>query len=332
MRKWIGMCALWLVALLVSCQGLEASSIEWYQDYSKAVAVAREQGKPMVLLFTGSDWCGWCIRLKEDILNTPEFEKAVQDQFVFVELDFPAKTKLPEEIASQNRELRQHFKIHAYPTVIVTDADGNRLGQGNFSGSETPAQFAQQLRNAAKDAKGFSAAISQLDTLELSIGELKALYSQARAMDRTDDIARLLEVGMAREEGSYFLSEKYRQLVEEGRVASEEGQEVRAELLARDRHNEEGSIRMVALLDFQQLASDPTLPVERVTEPLLSYLNRYGSEDSSGRWGIHMILAQFLASRGEVASAKEHAKASLTEAPEEIRGEIGSFLDGIGPI
>ncbi len=57
-------------------------------SYESAVANAKESGRPIMLVFTGSDWCVWCQRLEHDILRTPEFEKWSR-KVVPVELDFP---------------------------------------------------------------------------------------------------------------------------------------------------------------------------------------------------------------------------------------------------
>lgn len=323
MRKLIAIGAVWVFTLLVSCQGLEAKSIEWHNDYSKAVEAAREKERPLVLLFTGSDWCAWCVRLKEDILDTPEFVKAVGDEFVFVYVDFPSKTKLAEEIARQNRDLKQRYNVNAFPSVIVVDTEGTRLGMGNFTGVETPEGFAGQLRSAKKNANGLQNAMSQLDTLELSDGELKELYLRAKSLDRPDFAARLLERGVEVAHGGYFLAEKYRQMAQSGA----ECKELRAELLARDRHNEEGYVRMVAVLDFQQLAADSSRSTEEVIRPLISYLERYGSSDPSSRWRIHMTLAQYLSGKGECEEARQYAQMSLVEAPAAIQPEITAFLD-----
>jgi len=329
MKKWIGIGTVWLFMTLFACTGLEAASVKWYDDYSKAEQVAAQESKPMVLLFTGSDWCGWCVRLKEDILDTPQFAQAVGNDFIFVYVDFPAQTTLPDEIAAQNRDLRTKFNVQAFPTIVVLNAKGDKLGQASFNGSESPQEFANKLKSIAGDANGLQNAVSNLDTLELSDGELKELYLKAKALERPDFAARLLERGVRQSDGTYFLAEKYRALVADGKGLSEEGREVRSELLARDRHNTDGYVRMVAVLDFQQRAEDRTLAVERVIEPLERYLERFGSSDPSGRWRIQMTLAQFLASRGERERSEQYARQSLEGAPEALSDEIVAFIDSV---
>ena len=84
----------------------------------------------MVLMdFTGSDWCGWCMKLDKEVFSTPEFQKYAQEHLVLVELDFPRKKELPPALKSQNDSLQQKYSIEGYPTIIVLDAQGKKLGE-----------------------------------------------------------------------------------------------------------------------------------------------------------------------------------------------------------
>ena len=96
----------------------------------------------LFFFFTGSDWCGWCIRLQKEVFFKPEFEKWAEKNLTLVELDFPRRTKLSEELQTQNRELGKMFGVRGYPTgwfVIPEITDGkvnfNKLGsQGYVAG------------------------------------------------------------------------------------------------------------------------------------------------------------------------------------------------------
>ena len=102
--------------------------------------------KPLFFFFTGSDWCGWCIRLQKEVFFKPEFVKWAKESLTLVELDFPRKSKLSEDMQKQNRELGQMFGVRGYPTgwfVIPEKTDGkvnfNKLGsQGYVKGGPTP--------------------------------------------------------------------------------------------------------------------------------------------------------------------------------------------------
>jgi protein disulfide-isomerase len=78
-----------------------------------------------MLFFTGSDWCGWCIKLQNEVFRTPEFVKWANENVVLVELDFPRRTALAPEITEQNNQLQQFFAVQGYPTVWFVNATLN---------------------------------------------------------------------------------------------------------------------------------------------------------------------------------------------------------------
>src|SRR5436190_13058988 len=82
------------------------TSINWMTNYQDAVAKAKSEKKPLVLFFTGSDWCGWCKKMESEILNTPDFASAAGSRFVFVMLDYPMNKALPQALADQNAGLK----------------------------------------------------------------------------------------------------------------------------------------------------------------------------------------------------------------------------------
>ena len=108
------------ITLVLIVSGLTAQAQEgltWYQDMSKAVEASRQERKPMFLFFTGSDWCGWCMRLQNEVFKTPEFVSWAKEHAVLVELDYPRRTPQPEDIKQQNAQLQQMFQVQGYPTV-----------------------------------------------------------------------------------------------------------------------------------------------------------------------------------------------------------------------
>lgn len=95
----------------------EAQEIVWETNVVKAMEVSKITKKPMLLFFTGSDWCGWCIRLQKEVLKTAEFAAWAKENVVLVELDYPRKTPQTPDIKKQNEELQQVFAIQGFPTV-----------------------------------------------------------------------------------------------------------------------------------------------------------------------------------------------------------------------
>ena len=97
----------------------QENQLTWYDDVSKAIPVAVAKKKPIMLFFTGSDWCGWCMRLKREVFNLPDFKTWSDENVILVELDFPRRKRLPENIMKQNRELANVFAVRGYPTVWI---------------------------------------------------------------------------------------------------------------------------------------------------------------------------------------------------------------------
>ena len=91
--------------------------LTWYTDVKKADAISKSSGKPIFAFFTGSDWCGWCMKLQKDVFSKQAFIDWAKKNVVLLELDFPRKKQLPPELAQQNSGLQQALQIRGYPTV-----------------------------------------------------------------------------------------------------------------------------------------------------------------------------------------------------------------------
>lgn len=107
-------------------------SLVWQTDYAAALKQAKAENRRVFLFFTGSDWCVWCKRLNKEILSTPEFARYSKEKLILVELDFPKKRKLPAMVKNQNAKLADKYKIEGYPTVIVLDSSGTKLGEMGY--------------------------------------------------------------------------------------------------------------------------------------------------------------------------------------------------------
>lgn len=122
-----------ILLFLVGAFAAQAQELKWYTDVREAITVSNKEQKPMLMFFTGSDWCGWCIRLQNEVLKTPEFTKWAKDNVILVELDYPRRTPQTPEIKNQNSELQQAFGIQGFPTVYFTSAEA-KDGKVNFKG------------------------------------------------------------------------------------------------------------------------------------------------------------------------------------------------------
>jgi protein disulfide-isomerase len=106
-----------------------ADELNWLTDLPKAQAKAKEENKLVMLDFTGSDWCGWCIKLKKEVFSQPAFADYASKSLVLVEVDFPRNKPQSAELKKANAALQDKYKIEGYPTIIVLNSDGKKVGE-----------------------------------------------------------------------------------------------------------------------------------------------------------------------------------------------------------
>ncbi|MBP9152991.1 MAG: thioredoxin family protein [Flavobacteriales bacterium] len=113
-----------LAAVNLSAQAQEAN---WITDFDSAKAQAANEKKSILMSFSGSDWCGNCIRLDKELFQTAEFLEFATKNLVLLKLDFPAKkkNKLSDEQTKHNEALAEKYnKNGVFPTTLVLNADG----------------------------------------------------------------------------------------------------------------------------------------------------------------------------------------------------------------
>ncbi len=116
-----------LVCWTLTCAG--AAELNWMTDLPAAQAKAKAENKLVMLDFTGSDWCGWCIKLNKEVFLKPEFAEYAKGNLIPVEVDFPEKKKLSKAQKSANQALADKYGIKGYPTIIVLNPDGKKVGK-----------------------------------------------------------------------------------------------------------------------------------------------------------------------------------------------------------
>ena len=110
----------------------------WIEDFAQAKKIAKEQNKLILADFTGSDWCGWCIKLDNEVFSKKAFQDYAKDKYVLLKVDFPHKTAQSPEIKKQNKTLSGKYSIEGFPTVLILDAEGTKKGElGYVEGGPT---------------------------------------------------------------------------------------------------------------------------------------------------------------------------------------------------
>lgn len=97
----------------------DSGSVEWETNYKEAVAKAKKENKQLLLNFTGSDWCGWCIKLDREVFSKEEFQTYAKDNLVLVKLDFPRKKVISQAEKTQNYGLQNKYDIKGYPSILL---------------------------------------------------------------------------------------------------------------------------------------------------------------------------------------------------------------------
>jgi thioredoxin-related protein len=115
------------VALAVATPGQAGS--EWLTDYKRAQQEAKANNKLLLVEFTGSDWCGWCIKLEREVFSKPEFKNYASKNLVLMEADFPRAKPQAANIKKQNEELAAQYQIQGFPTIVVLNGNGQKVGE-----------------------------------------------------------------------------------------------------------------------------------------------------------------------------------------------------------
>ena len=118
-----------LVALLITTSVVPCIAGGWGDDYKAALAAASKDNRNVLLDFTGSDWCGWCIRLKRETFDKPEFKAYADKNLELVEIDFPQGKSLSPEVRKQNDALQQQYNVQGFPTLVLLSPDGKVIKQ-----------------------------------------------------------------------------------------------------------------------------------------------------------------------------------------------------------
>jgi thioredoxin-related protein len=127
MNKFLFIIAVSICFVGVS-QNKTVSKLNWIESFSDAKSIALKENKPMLILFTGSDWCKYCKNLTADFFNSDKFKEIAQTDFVLYKADFPRnKSLVTENQKRDNLELKDKFGVNLYPTIYITNSKGKSI-------------------------------------------------------------------------------------------------------------------------------------------------------------------------------------------------------------
>ncbi len=121
---------------------------KWTMDIPAALAFAKEVQKPILLNFTGSDWCTWCQMMEKKVFTQEAWQTWAKDNLVLVWIDFPRdKTLVPETLQTQNQVYAEKFGVKGFPSYFVLDPEGNQIGHLSADRNATPDLFVKRVKN-----------------------------------------------------------------------------------------------------------------------------------------------------------------------------------------
>lgn len=123
--KHLSFLAVALFALAIPARAVAPPG--WTEDYAKAVEKAKTENKKLLLDFTGSDWCGYCMALQKEVFSTAKFKEWAKQNVVLVDVDFPHSKPQTQKIKGQNADLKGKYPFNGYPTIVILDTDGKEL-------------------------------------------------------------------------------------------------------------------------------------------------------------------------------------------------------------
>ena len=115
-----------LVFGLIALAGAAAEP-RWYFDLPKAQELAKVENKLVLIDFTGSDWCGWCMKLRKEVFLAPEFNDYARSNLVLVEIDQPRYKPFSLEFLQRNSEIQDKYHAEAFPTLVLLNSAGQEL-------------------------------------------------------------------------------------------------------------------------------------------------------------------------------------------------------------
>ncbi len=137
-----------LIITFFSLQAQEKSA--WVDDYEQAMEICKSEHKLLLLVFSGSDWCKPCIRLKKEILDDSTFQTAIADKWVLYNADFPYKQKLAKEKVKTNEALADRYNFKGvFPKVVLLDEDGKVKAEAGYR-NVSPTEYIEFLEQQMK--------------------------------------------------------------------------------------------------------------------------------------------------------------------------------------
>jgi len=118
---------------LVALSGVSLAGSGWMTDVDAALAKAKKEKMPVMVEFTGSDWCPPCIMMHKKVFSKKAFTDAASKKYILVKIDIP---KADKALYKKNQKVMKKYKVSGVPTVLLFGDDGKEFSR--FSASQFP--------------------------------------------------------------------------------------------------------------------------------------------------------------------------------------------------
>ena len=198
-------------------------ALEWRTDFEKAQREADTQAKHLLLNFSGSDWCSWCIKLEKEIFSQPWFKQKITNHFIPVMLDFPRKKPLAPTLKKQNDRLAQKYQVKGFPTIVLLNSAGESYAQTGYRQGGVRAYYDHllSLKKGYQQLETLTAAAEGADGLEKArlLDKIAAYYIEQEDMKRAQNI--IIQIKTLDKENKAGLKQKYENIAALQQIISE---------------------------------------------------------------------------------------------------------------
>ena len=126
----------------------------WTEDFEAARQQAAKEGKFILIDFSGSDWCGWCKKMDEEVFSQDRFVREVTKKFVLVMVDSPRDKSMLSALArKQNQKLTEKYEVRGFPTVVIVNPDGEAVKSHSGYRKGGPQGYIKYLRDLTRGVK-----------------------------------------------------------------------------------------------------------------------------------------------------------------------------------
>ncbi len=293
----------------------------WLTDEKLALQQAQEEKKPLVIAFLGDGWCPWSDKWAQEMLGKEEFIELFKGHAVLLHL------AMTQDNPRRMGEIREKYQVYHCPQMIAYAGDGEEIGRIEYAPME-PKQYATQVFELIGQFNEIRTFIDHPEDAK-DAEEVQRLYHNAQKLSSSFYKEKLLQIGLERDAGTFFLLEKYATLIHQLKLKNPLVQQMRKKVLDRDPKNLQGTHLSLAILEFEKLSrtlKSKESP-DKATMPLVTYLQKYGTKDRENIWKVELMLAQFYFSKNRIDAALAHAKISHRSAPEGAKNEIADLIE-----